>query len=349
MIKRKRMAVLLCVAMMTTQFAGCGNLEATNKVTVDGEDTDFGESSDDAEESKETSIFPHHFADQQEAVECFLSNTDYFEGFSECELQYKMQNKDASIEQYIEFGKAQMGEFTEDEKSKIEDLLEEMEGDLKKGSYELPKLNEIVFINSTQVEEGGSAAYTHGTQIYYDGEYLSDLLSSDGEGRLEAKSLMWHEIFHCLTRSNPDFRKDMYSIISFTVVPEDYELPPSVQERFISNPDIGHHNSFASFAINGEKMDCFCDNIATRPFEKEGDTFFDNATTALVPIDGEDLYYLPEDTDNFWDVFGRNTDYALDPEECMADNFSYAMTYGLTGRDYENPEIIEKILDSVKK
>ena len=52
---------------------------------------------------------------------------------------------------------------------------------------------------------------------------------------------------------------------------------------------------------------------------------------------------------NFWDVFGRNTDYALDPEECMADNFSYAMTYGLTGRDYENPEIIEKILDSVKK
>ena len=67
--------------------------------------------------------------------------------------------------------------------------------------------------------------------------------------------------------------------------------------------------------------------------------------TALVPVDGSDIYYLPEDVDNFWEVFGRNTDYVIDPEECMADNFSFTMAYGLDGKEYEDPEIIKAIHD----
>ncbi|MBR1629690.1 MAG: hypothetical protein IJ679_10590 [Lachnospiraceae bacterium] len=319
-MKRKRMGLFLCLVLVASTLFGCGE------------------------------AFPHHFADRKEAVECFLSNTDYFDGFSECELQYKMQDKEATMEKYLKFGEEQMGEFTDNQKTLIEELLKELEEDIKKEGYTLPELEEMVFINSTQVEEGGSAAYTHGTQIYFDGSYLEECLSSEEEEtRLEGKCLMWHEIFHCLTRSNPKFREDMYRIIDFTVVPEDFEIPPSVQEKFISNPDVGHHNSYATFAIQGEKKDCFCAIIAKQPFEKEGDTFFSCVATALVPTDGSDVYYLPEDADNFWQIFGKNTGYVLDPEECMADNFMYAMTYGLPGKEYENPEIIEAILEYVKE
>jgi hypothetical protein len=51
-------------------------------------------------------------------------------------------------------------------------------------------------------------------------------------------------------------------------------------------------------------------------------------------------------------VFGKNTGYVNDPEECLADNFSYALVYGIEGRDkqgYPNPEIIQGILDYLKK
>ena len=310
-------AFFACCVIEVGMFCGCGKQE------ISGEE-----------------YFKYHFADKKEAVECFLSNKEYFDGFSECELQYKMQDKNASMEKYLEFGKSQM--------EVIGDLLEEMEGDLISNGYTLPKIEEIIFINSTQLEEGGVTAYTHGTQIYCNGAALEEaLLSEDEKIRIAGKGLMWHEIFHCLTRSNPKFREDMYHIINFTVVTNDYNLPLSVKEIYISNPDVGHHNSYASFEIDGEKKNCFCAIIATRPFEKKGDHFFDCATTALVPVDGSDSYYLPEDSDNFWEIFGRNTDYVLDPEECMADNFEYAMTYGKSGVKYESPEIIDAILDYV--
>ena len=160
--------------------------------------------------------------------------------------------------------------------------------------------------------------------------------------------VFWHEIFHCLTRCNPDFRAEMYKLIHFTVQEKEYSLPPSVFEYHISNPDVEHHNSYATFSINGQNIDCFTDFVTTRHFEQEGDSFFGCSTTALVPVDGSDTYYTPEQAENFDEIFGTNTDYVIDPEECMADNFGYTLAYGMDGPKgdgYPNPEIIEGIMD----
>lgn len=56
--------------------------------------------------------------------------------------------------------------------------------------------------------------------------------------------------------------------------------------------------------------------------------------------------------ENFDEVFGKNTNYVVDPEECMADNFSYAIAHGMKGpkgEGYPNSEIIEGIIDYLKK
>ena len=71
---------------------------------------------------------------------------------------------------------------------------------------------------------------------------------------------------------------------------------------------------------------------------------------ALVPTDGSDTYYTRERASNFDEVFGTNTRYVIDPEECMADNSAYAMFYGIKGKDgkgYPNPEIIQGVIDAV--
>lgn len=41
----------------------------------------------------------------------------------------------------------------------------------------------------------------------------------------------------------------------FTVVDKDYARLPSVYEYHISNPDVGYHNSYATFRINGKDID----------------------------------------------------------------------------------------------
>ena len=59
-----------------------------------------------------------------------------------------------------------------------------------------------------------------------------------------------------------------------------------------------------------------------------------------------------EQESNYKDIFGTNSDYVTDPEECMADNFKYAMYYGIEGQNgqgYSNPEIIQGIIDIVSK
>lgn len=48
---------------------------------------------------------------------------------------------------------------------------------------------------------------------------------------------------------------------------------------------------------------------------------------------------------NFWDVFGENSVYVITTEEAIADNFTYAVIYGMDGRKYKNSEIIQDILN----
>lgn len=293
----------------------------------------------------------YRFASKEEGADLMLSNTEYYDGFSKNELEFKMQKKDATMEEYQAFAAEQVEDFTEAEKLMLDNHFMAMENTLRRKGYTLPGLDEVVLIKTTMREELGASGYTHGTQIYIHDWILKEALATDSMSRMSANDyldkFLWHELFHCLTRNNPDFRAEMYKLIHFTVVEEDFPLPPSVFEYHISNPDVEHHNSYATFHINGEDIDCFIDTVTTQHFEQEGDTFMQYMIPALVPTDGSDLYYTAEMADNFYDVFGQNTWYVDDPEECMADNFSYALVFGLRGdhgSGYETPEIIEGII-----
>ena len=116
----------------------------------------------------------------------------------------------------------------------------------------------------------------------------------------------------------------------------------------VSFEAVPYPSTDAAFeAMKRGEIDCFADFVTTKHFETPGELFFDSGTTALIPINGDDVYYTPEQAANFDAVFGLNTSYVIDPEECMADNFSFAMVYGLDGpggEGYPTPEIIEGIL-----
>ena len=300
---------------------------------------------------KDGNHIAHRFASAEEGRELMLSNNEnYYDHFSQNELDFKMQKTGATMDEYKAMAAEQVLDFTPWEKSYIDSCIRDMEKALDKNGYMLPDIDEIVFIKTTMQEEPGASGYTHGTQIYLQAEVVS--INSVGHlipGFDEYfRHLIWHELFHCLTRNNPDFREAMYSLVNFTVVDSDFEIPDSVFEYHITNPDVEHHNSYATFIIDGQEIDCFTDFITTMHYEEVHASFMTCSTTALVPIDGTDIYYMPEQASNFDEVFGTNTGYVVDPEECMADNFADAMLYGIEGKDdqgYPNPEIIQGILD----
>ncbi len=294
----------------------------------------------------------YRYASKEEGAELMLSNDAYYDNFTQNDLDFKMHKKGATMDEYKAFAKEQVLDFTDEQKAWMDDQLTDMEQTLADNGYTLPPLDEIVFISTTMKEEDGAAGYTHGTQIYLGGDIIDKAVKGNKRINAAMKEILWHEMFHCLTRCNPDFRAEAYKLVHFTVTGKDYTLPPSVEEYHITNPDVEHHDSYATFRINGQDVDCFTDFVTTKHFEKEGETFFDSGTTALIPTDGSDTYYTPEQAENFNEIFGTNTDYVIDPEECMADNFSYAMCYGTAGpggKGYPNPEIIEGVLKLISK
>ena len=350
---QKLIAIILSVMIAV---CGCGTAQnsagsASGQNTATTAATAAPGSSETAE--KAASRIAYRYASRSEGQELMLGNKAYFDGFSRNDLEYKMQKKGATIEEYKAHAAEQVLDFTGEEVKAVDAVFAEMEKSLGDNGYTLPPLGEIVLIKTTMQEEPGASAYTHGTQIYLSPRLLDFLMADQANKHVITymEHVLWHETFHCLTRCNPDFRAAMYKLIHFTVQEEDFPLPPSAFEYHISNPDVEHHNAYATFRINGQDIDCFTDLITTQHFEKEGDLFFACETTALIPIDGSDMYYTLGQAENFKEVFGANTAYVIDPEECMADNFSYALTYGMegpAGGGYPNPEIIEGIMALLK-
>ena len=131
----------------------------------------------------------------------------------------------------------------------------------------------------------------------------------------------------------------MYSLISFTTTGTDFVFSPEIQNLILTNPDVEHLDNYAEFTINGEKRICellvFSTKAWAEAYTEVGDetSFFDYYQAVLVPIDALDTYYPIEEVSDFWDVVGRNTDYVIAPEECLANNFSYTIVYGLDGMD----------------
>ena len=141
----------------------------------------------------------------------------------------------------------------------------------------------------------------------------------------------------------------MYSLIHFTILDHEIDVPEEIRKQIIANPDVEHHDNYATFTIGGEKKDCYLVFLTDSIFEKEGDTFFNGMYSGVVPLDGSAVYRVDEVAD-FWDVVGRNTEYVEDPEEAMATNFAYAITNLDTGyAEFASPEILEGIVEYLKK
>ena len=294
-----------------------------------------------ANKSLEKCEIKFRFADKSEGISLKMGNENYLDNMSQQDLNYRMQKNDTTLDEYKEYSKAQILEFTAEQKKLISDAIAEIQKQIDSNRYKLPLNEELIFINTTAEDELGSYGYTLQNQIY-----LSNTLVSKSNSSL-LKKIITHEIVHCLTRSNPQFKKDMYKIIGFSVADEEPDFPQNIKENIISNPDV-KYDSYATFTINGKKRNCYMVWYLTKPFEKEGDDLLSWSSTVLIPTDNLSETYSINDASDFWEVIGKNTEYVTAAEECLAENFAFAILFGKNGIKYNSPEIIANIIEYMK-
>lgn len=343
-MQERLLSVLLILCLAAAALFGCVKPVETVEVMPTGVPTAKPVETAAPTEAPEETAAPeqgYRFVDHVEAADLLLSERRYYDNLTQNDLNFRMQKLDATPEELEAFTREQTRDFTEAEMAVIDGAMQKILAVCEERGYHLPALYDVVFAKTTMHEECDAGAYTHGTKIFLGEAVLNYGLRDESVYQLYFQNVVAHELFHCLTRNHPDFRKDIYEILGFTVVEEDYVFPQEIADAIISNPDVGHHNSYAAFEINGVMRNCVVVFTAGM-FEKPGDNFFSSEQTCLVPIDTLDVMYRSEDAANFWDVFGRNTGYVIDPEETLADNFAMLMIYG-TERDYETPELIFSI------
>lgn len=293
---------------------------------------------------------PHHYASAEEGKNLLLAQTDYYDGFTQNDIDYRMKKSGATKEELLKASTDEIRDFNIIEKYLMDRVIAKMARKLSRNGYEFPHLEEITYIKTDMSVEGGHSGYTHGNEIYLNTVNMDiGIIPLMGE---YFEHLMWHELSHCLTRNNPEYRAQTYSLINFSIADSDFEMPPCVSDKYFHNPDVEHHDAYATFMIDGKETDCYLLWICPEDYAKANDVAGFNTETVLVPIDGTDTYYTMDQATNIDEVFGTNTNYLTDPEECMADNFADAMQYGLkgpNGQGYPNPKIIEGIIDILSK
>ncbi len=95
----------------------------------------------------------------------------------------------------------------------------------------------------------------------------------------------------------------------------------------------------------------------TKPYE--GGSFFSYIHIGLIPIDkntckaiekeGKAVIYSIDEAADFYDKMGRNTQYVIDPEEVLADNFSLLLTeVTKVTKALPSPEVIQKMEEACK-
>lgn len=267
-----------------------------------------------------------------------------------------LERNDGTRQQWMDLSYSCIKDGTARHQEVLDSIAKVQTARFRELGIDIAGLDNIQYINMTMDNFKGMTAFTSSTHVYAN---MNQLCTGDKERNAKT---FWHELWHIISRNNPQLRKQMYGLIGFHVLDQEIEIPAEVKSHILCNPDVERHDSYATFTINGKKTDCMLMLYAE---EDEYEEFFTNFQRYVTTTDGYWLLALDSEThrpykndkgkyavyncrevSDFKEVMSAgNTGYCDDPEECMADNFAFAMM-GRT--DLPNTKLLEDIRQLLK-
>jgi hypothetical protein len=243
--------------------------------------------------------------------------------------------------EYLAFARAAAREWPNDERARLGVAFAAIRPKL---AELLPELDAPILLIKTSGQEEGGAGYTRGSAVM-----LPQALTDERE----LQRLLAHEIFHVVSRSNPDLKRALYATIGFEPCGEP-SLPPSLAARKMTNPDAPVNEHCIEVQVDGadvwgmpillSRQERF-DPAAGIPFfgyltlsmllvERDGDTsrpLERNGAPVLVPFNR---------VAGLQEQIGRNTGYVIHAEEILASNFELLVQ---GAPNAPSPEVLERI------
>ena len=285
-----------------------------------------------------------HYVDADQARVLLSQEDATTRQWSRFDYEARLGKKGGTRQELMRFIADQARDWRKEDKQRMQEAADSLNSHIKALNLSLTLPQEIRILKTTMAEKGGAGGYTRMDYIVVE-EQIARMKPQ------QASYLLAHELFHVLTRNNPDFREKMYKLIGFNIVPEEFEVPADLRDVVITNPDVNRFDSYARFRIKSEERPCAMLIYANKPYE--GGSFFNYLTIGLMPLkdgkaeqkDGKTVIYGIKDAENFFEQVGRNTNYIINPEEILAENFAFLLTRKpVTG----TPELIEKMRQALQ-
>lgn len=257
----------------------------------------------------------------------------------------RMQSADAVAEdEYLAFARAAAREWSNDERSRIANAFAAIEPAL---AALLPELAAPILLVKTSGEEEGGAGYTRAGAIM-----LPQALTDERE----LERLLAHEIFHVVSRNNPDLKRALYRSIGFEECGE-VVLPPALAARKMTNPDAPVNEHCIEVQVNGESVWGMPILLSRqeRYDPAAGVPFFGYLTLSMLLVDrsggaGTPARALERNgapalvpfnrVAGLLEQIGRNTEYVIHAEEILASNFE-RLVLGEAGAP--SPKVLERM------
>lgn len=276
------------------------------------------------------------FVNKSEASKIISTSDIYTQNLSEFDLQSKLQTteKIPTEADYLKNAAKKTLNWSSFELNEMKKFVADIKKSIESNHLKFILPDTVKVLKTTCQEEGNAAGYTRQDFIVLNSFALS-------------KTLLIHELFHIVSRYNPELRARIYRVFGFQICNE-IKLPEDVQKLRISNPDAPHLRHFININYKGKEYPVAMIIYSDRKYK--GGTFFNylhvgllvlekNSETKKMQValfDGEATILNFADVKNLTEQLGKNTDYTIHPEEISADHFVFYIT---EKQNLPNPEI----------
>jgi hypothetical protein len=285
------------------------------------------------------------FADVAQAQDILGTRDDYVRATSPLERSAKLKTAEpVDEERFLRHMREAPIEWSAEQRKNLEPLLRLLDKLLSGVRWKMPE--RILLVQSGPTLEDGFP-HTRGNAIIVPTSYYER-----GPGLM--LYLLSHEVFHILSRSNPELRETLYSAIGFkrcdTVV-----IPPEIEALRVTNPDTVENRHTISVLYGGEKVEALpyirflsADIDPRQGFMKQTKVLWlltDRKDGECRARSGPDASVPPQELGGLYEQVGRNTEYLFHPEEILADNFSQIFMAASSARQppLNSPELSEKL------
>jgi hypothetical protein len=292
------------------------------------------------------------FATVEEGGKMLMVHDEFIERLSPFDRSSRLKtDREVSEKDYLDFVSQNVISWKEDEKEKISSAVKLIEPRLGRFSFAFPET--IYFIKTTGKEEG-NAAYTRGSNIILpEGQLAVDAP--------ELAKLVCHELFHVLSRRNPQLFGQLYQAIGFEKCNE-IKLPDTLAAKKITNPDAPGLD--CRIRVRNDNAQVWAVPVLLSRSEKydpaQGGEFFNYMQFKLLAVqqvadskdfeimskDGKPVFLDVRQVSGYFEQIGNNTGYIIHPEEILADNLVLLV---FENKDIPSPDILEKIYRVIVK